>query len=834
MIRPDQQLRDTRLQSGPRWLPWIVILSTLLFFGADFIFRGKVFLAMDFLQVRRPWDLLFQQKTPINNVVISDIVEGLYPYLSFFSQELKMGHIPLWNPNIFLGLPSAMIGLTNFVMNPLYLVLFWAFSPATAHSLTLLIDLTLVATFSYLFFRQRGLSDLSALFGSLVLTFNGVTMVWLEFMSADFSYAGTAASLYLFEKSLAEPRMRFLLLNGITLGILLLGGSVQWVFFLVPLLGLYALFRTIELWNERQCITGRTSPLRHYLVALSIGTLIALPTLLHFLEYMGLSHRTKTTFEVMQAKMGTFYPELVGTFLFPNLFGYHPSGVYFARGSSAGGYQNYNEMMVYMGVATLVLAALAYRLKTYRMMALGWSSVIVLALVVAMKLPFVYYLMYHYIPGFNGMQPSRIFIILPPAFAFLSALGMEGLIRRPPDRREAVVAWRWILGLALILTLVLIGTHAYFVRYPQVVNGVSLAAHFRLDNTDFLYPLALLIVIGAGLVLYAARKISVRWLCLVFIVAIVVDLVPFGLRVNTRTERSMIFPKTNGLNYLTQDHELFRVFPIGFQYNTLMPFNIETIGGYASMFPASYLELLSAMEAHERPGAKLGQEHQNYIAPKAVTSRLLPMLNVKYLVIPNNADLRGDLRTHYSLRHRSDLAVFQAVRYLPRVYAVYRYHQTGSRSETIDYLLRDEFDPSIMAVGEKPLPSLELAAPDGPPAVTPPVTVARPNSDRFELDVRMVLPGIVVVSEQFFPGWEAQLDGRPAEVFPVNGALMGIAVPGGDHRVSLRFLPRAIKVGLPVTVFVGMLCVALLFFDWARHAPRKGVPKDRDPQSQGR
>jgi hypothetical protein len=168
------------------------------------------------------------------------------------------------------------------------------------------------------------------------------------------------------------------------------------------------------------------------------------------------------------------------------------------------------------------------------------------------------------------------------------------------------------------------------------------------------------------------------------------------------------------------------------------------------------------------------------------------------------------------------------------VYAVYRYHQTGSRSETIDYLLRDEFDPSIMAVGEKPLPSLELAAPDGPPAVTPPVTVARPNSDRFELDVRMVLPGIVVVSEQFFPGWEAQLDGRPAEVFPVNGALMGIAVPGGDHRVSLRFLPRAIKVGLPVTVFVGMLCVALLFFDWARHAPRKGVPKDRDPQSQGR
>ncbi len=791
----------------------------MLFFGFDFIFEGKVFLPMDYLQVMRPWDQLFPNKTPINNVVISDVVEGGYPFLHFVSQQLKAGHIPFWNPDVFLGLPTAMMSMTNFVMNPLYLVLFWAFSPATAHGLAMLIDLSLIASFSYLLLRQRGLSELPALFGSLVLTFNGLLMVWLEFMSADFSYAGTTISLYLFEKSLAEQRMRFALLNGAVLGILLLGGSVQWVFFLVPLLGLYALSRTIEQWDQGRPLWERIRPLRCYLGPLFVGALIALPTIWHFFEYMQLSHRTTRTFESMRAKTGTFYPELIFTFLFPNFFGYQPGGAYFARGSSTVVYQNYNEMGVYMGVTTLVLAAFAYRVKSYRWTAVFWSSIVALAVIVAMKLPLLYFLMYRYVPGFNGMQPSRIFILLPPAFAFLSALGMDSLLRHPLETRAASLVWKWVFGVVLALLLALIGTHAYFLHNPLLIHNYSLANHFRVNNPDFFYPLAFLASTGAGFLLHAMGRISLRSLCLVFVALIIIDLIPFGLRVNTRVDRSMVFPATTGLRYLQQDPELFRTLPVGFRYNTFMTFDIATVGGYASMFPGSYLELLSAMESHEQPGAKLGQYHQNYIEPRTFTSKLLPMLNVKYIVGPSGAVLDDSLRDRYELRHRSDLTIYQATRYLPRVYAVHRYERTSSRADTIERMLRDDFDPARMAVGEQPLSGLEPLSGDAPPLVSP-VAMSRPTTDRFELDARMVRPGIVVVSEQFFPGWEAVVDGHDAELFQVNGTLMGLAVQAGNHHITLRFIPRPYGIGLIFTALTAALVVLLLIVDAVRAIAR--------------
>src|SRR3989304_8665752 len=118
----------TRSPVRPRgwWYPWVVIAAGLVFFGKDFLFFNRVFLPMDWLQYWRPWDTLFPSKTPLVNAVISDVAEYTYPLLHFISENLKAGMFPLWNPFVFLGLPTAMMGVNNYVFNPLYLVLLWA------------------------------------------------------------------------------------------------------------------------------------------------------------------------------------------------------------------------------------------------------------------------------------------------------------------------------------------------------------------------------------------------------------------------------------------------------------------------------------------------------------------------------------------------------------------------------------------------------------------------------------------------------------------------------------------------------------------------------------
>jgi hypothetical protein len=710
-----------------------------------------------------------------------------------------------------------MVGVSNFVFNPLYVALLWLFSAATAHSLALLFNLGMIASFAFLFFRLRGLTSTASLIGATVLAFNGHLMVWLEYALADFAFAGMAASLYLYEKSLLERRVRFVLANGLVLGLLLLGGAIQWVFFLVPLLGLYAAARTIEQWNGRDPFWTRISPLRRYLGALTLGVLIAAPNLLFFLEYVGQSQRSIRPFEWVRQHTATFYPELFATLLFPNFFGYHPSGQWFARSSSRVVFQNYNELGAFMGVATLPLAFLAWRATAHRRMVIFWAAITIGAFLVAMKLPGLYYLLYQYVPGFNGMQPTRTIILLPAAFAFLAAVSADALQRRPLSPTAATRLGWSLLGLCVGLALALAGASAYFAQNPLTIRNVDLGRHFRITNPDFAWPLTLLALVGACFSLFARRMIGVAGLGAALLAVLVVDLTSFGLRVNTRSDRSLLYPTTSSLEFLTADREPHRTLPLGVHYNTLMPLGIATVGGYASMYPATYLALISAMERQQDPRVNIAEQNQNYVAPVGYRSKLLPMLNVKYVVAPPRppqAQMSPDDAALLESRHRSDLEVYRVKDAMPRAYTVPAVRRVGGLSEAIAAMLAPDFDPTRVAVVETDLPELtQRLVPDGP---APPPTLRRPDSDTLEMDTDLAHPSLLVVSEQFFPGWRAFLDGAPTDLYRANGVLMGTMVPEGRHRVTLQFSPTSITVGFQITLAAVALMIVLWIWDRRR------------------
>ena len=58
---------------------------------------------------------------------------------------------------------------------------------------------------------------------------------------------------------------------------------------------------------------------------------------------------------------------------------------------------------------------------------------------------------------------------------------------------------------------------------------------------------------------------------------------------------------------------------------------------------------------------------------------------------------------------------------------------------------------------------------------------------------------LLVVSQNFADGWTAEVDGGPAAIVPVDGALMGVFVPPGQHTVTLDYLPRTFLAGGAVT-----------------------------------
>ena len=68
--------------------------------------------------------------------------------------------------------------------------------------------------------------------------------------------------------------------------------------------------------------------------------------------------------------------------------------------------------------------------------------------------------------------------------------------------------------------------------------------------------------------------------------------------------------------------------------------------------------------------------------------------------------------------------------------------------------------------------------------------------------------GVAVFSEVFFPwGWEATVDGTPAEIGRVDYLLRAIRIPAGEHTVEMRFDPRS----LSVTDNVAKVAVILIY-----------------------
>jgi uncharacterized membrane protein YfhO len=69
-----------------------------------------------------------------------------------------------------------------------------------------------------------------------------------------------------------------------------------------------------------------------------------------------------------------------------------------------------------------------------------------------------------------------------------------------------------------------------------------------------------------------------------------------------------------------------------------------------------------------------------------------------------------------------------------------------------------------------------------------------------------------VLSENFYPGWQASLNGRPARIYEVDGALRGIVVNAGENRVVLDYAPAWLAPGALLTfaAFGGTLVGSLL------------------------
>ena len=172
------------------------------------------------------------------------------------------------------------------------------------------------------------------------------------------------------------------------------------------------------------------------------------------------------------------------------------------------------------------------------------------------------------------------------------------------------------------------------------------------------------------------------------------------------------------------------------------------------------------------------------------------LLNVRYFLTPAKEQKPG------AVYQDKDWKVYENPNGYPRAWTVHETKVEPSAERAGEQLGAPGFDAHRTALTEVPV-TLEPLAEGAREAVL--ASMVTPT--RMELEVDAQSRGLLVLSENYYPGWRATIDGQNAPIYRVDSGLRGLVVPRGHSRVVLRYAPASIYWGglLTSVAFLGTL-----------------------------
>lgn len=127
---------------------------------------------------------------------------------------------------------------------------------------------------------------------------------------------------------------------------------------------------------------------------------------------------------------------------------------------------------------------------------------------------------------------------------------------------------------------------------------------------------------------------------------------------------------------------------------------------------------------------------------------------------------------------------------------------------------RQQFDPrhtALLEVASTELPTL----PGGVPSNAS-VRITNYESNRLRMETVASTPTVLVVSEMYYPGWEATVDGKPTRILLTDYLLRGVSLQEGKHVVEMRYTTPAAVYGAIISILSLVAFVSLVGY-WQLH-----------------
>ena len=360
------------------------------------------------------------------------------------AQIVKSGHLPLWNPYIFSGMPllaSAQGGLL-FPLNWFYLV----FSPVVATDLMVISAYMLAALGAYLYARRTGASVAGAMVTSLIWQCGGFLIGQISHINIVHTAAMLSWVLWALERYVVNGSHARGAVLAALVALQVFAGHQQTTAYSLMLVAAYAIVMALA--------DGQTR--KRYLSALaftSIGLLLAAVQIVPTFELLRNSQRATATYDFFTSF--SMPRRFVSTFVAPYIMGGGDGRLFRAPYI---GQAYYTEYVAYAGVLAIMLALVALLLKPdarTKFWAIAGLSCLVLAF--GSGAPLYLYRLIYYVPILNLFRvPARHLMEVNFAIAVLAGRGLTSLaVMRGSSqamRRVAIAAGSVVLLTCLVVT----------------------------------------------------------------------------------------------------------------------------------------------------------------------------------------------------------------------------------------------------------------------------------------------------------------------------------------------------------------------------------------------
>jgi len=188
---------------------------------------------------------------------------------------------------------------------------------------------------------------------------------------------------------------------------------------------------------------------------------------------------------------------------------------------------------------------------------------------------------------------------------------------------------------------------------------------------------------------------------------------------------------------------------------------------------------------------------------------IISILGVRYLVSPRGDPAPG--RAGFLLIHSSDADVWENTRALPRAFIATKPIMVENAEAALDAVSAPEFPFDRTAVVT--MSAGEVSSPagwDGRSGTLLPAHLQRYEAENIEITAHAPEGGWLVLSDLYYPGWEATIDGNPTEIFPGNFIFRAVRLPPGSHNISFTYRPKSFRLGLVIALISCLAIIAIL------------------------